>query len=96
MLHFIFQSPIDSATLARIDAGDVVVFFENALFRLLKTAGFNELLTEKLKTNRLCVVADELIVRGIAADTLLCGLDIIDYAELVNLSVNNTLILSWT
>ncbi|SJM91438.1 DsrH/TusB family sulfur metabolism protein [Crenothrix polyspora] len=96
MLHFIFQLPIDSATLARIDADDVVVFFESALFKLLKTGVFSELLTEKLKTNRLCVVADELVVRGIAADTLLCGLDIIDYTELVNLSVSNTLIQSWT
>ncbi len=96
MLHLIFQSPIETATLERMDGGDVAVFFENSLFRLLDTDALAEALTEKLKCNRLCVLADDLAVRGIAPDELTSGLEIIEYAELVSLTVDNAVIQSWT
>jgi tRNA 2-thiouridine synthesizing protein B len=96
MLHLIFQSPVEAATLARMDAGDVAIFFENSIFRLLKTGFLDALLTEKLKTNRFCVLADDLAVRGITPDKLINGLDIIDYTELVSLTVDNAIIQTWT
>jgi tRNA 2-thiouridine synthesizing protein B len=96
MLHLIFQSPIEIATLQRMDTGDVVVFFENAVFRLLKSSAVAQVVSEKLHGMRLCVLADDLAVRGITADELIIGLDIIDYAELVNLTVLNTPVQSWT
>jgi sulfur relay protein TusB/DsrH len=96
MLHLIFQSPVEVATLARMDAGDVAVFFENSIFRLLKTGSLDNLLTEQLKNNRFCVLADDLAVRGITSDELINGLDIIDYAELVSFTVDNALIQTWT
>jgi tRNA 2-thiouridine synthesizing protein B len=96
MLHLIFQSPVEVATLARMGVGDVAVFFENAIFRLLRTGDLNGLLTEQLKTNRFCVLSDDLAVRGIAQDELIYGLDIIDYAELVSLTVDNAVIQTWT
>ena len=95
MLHLIFQSPIDTAILDRIAAGDDVVFLENAVLRLLKKGSLNDALAQLLKQNRLCVVADELAVRGIVAEALVAGIDVIDYAELVSLTVSNPLILSW-
>ncbi|WP_394752282.1 DsrH/TusB family sulfur metabolism protein [Crenothrix sp.] len=96
MLHLIFQSPVEVATLDRMDVGDVAVFFENAIFRLLRAGDLNGLLTEQLKTNRFCVLSDDLAVRGIAQDELINGLDIIDYAELVSLTVDNAVIQTWT
>jgi tRNA 2-thiouridine synthesizing protein B len=96
MLHLIFQSPVEVATLARMDAGDVAVFFENSIFRLLKTGSLDELLTEKLSTHRFCVLADDLDVRGITKGELIQGLDIIGYAELVSLTVDNAVIQTWT
>jgi tRNA 2-thiouridine synthesizing protein B len=95
MLHLIFQSPIETATLQRMAAGDVAVFFENSLFRLLKMGTLNDVLTQQLNTNRLCVLSDDLAVRGINRDKLINGLDIIDYAELVNLTIVHPVIQSW-
>ncbi|WAK01391.1 sulfurtransferase complex subunit TusB [Methylobacter sp. YRD-M1] len=95
MLHLVFQSPIETAILERIEAGDVVVFLENAVLRVLRNGLLNESLTQLLSTNRLCVLSEDVIVRGIAADELVEGIDIIDYAGLVELTVNNRVIQSW-
>lgn len=95
MLHLVFQSPIETAILERIEAGDVVVFLENAVLRVLRNGLLSESLTQLLSTNRLCVLSEDVIVRGIAADELVEGIDIIDYAGLVELTVNNRVIQSW-
>lgn len=95
MLHLIFQSPLEAATLERIDSGDVAVFLENAVLRLLKNSAISDILTRKLSCNRLCVLSDDITIRGIAPDELTEGLEVIDYAGLVELTVNNVGIQSW-
>ncbi|MFA6163787.1 MAG: sulfurtransferase complex subunit TusB [Methylobacter sp.] len=95
MLHLIFQSPIEVAILERIDSGDVVVFLENAVLRILQNGLLSGTLTQQLKCNRLCVLSDDIAVRGIAADELVTGIEVIDYSELVELTVNNPVIQSW-
>ena len=96
MLHLIFQSPIETAILERIDSGDVVVFLENAVLRILQNSLLSDTLTQQLGSNRLCVLSDDIAVRGIAADELVKGIEVIDYAGLVELTVNNPVIQSWT
>lgn len=96
MLHFIFQSPIDAAILQRIDSSDTVVFLENAVLRVLQGSRISEILTQQLSTNRLCVLSDDIAIRGIVPDRLVKGIEVIEYAELVELAVNNQAIQSWT
>jgi tRNA 2-thiouridine synthesizing protein B len=96
MLHLIFQSPINAAILERIAAGDDVVFLENSVLRLLQKGSLNDTLAQLLKRNRLCVLAEDIEVRGIVAEELVNGIDVIDYAELVSLTVKNPLSLSWS
>jgi tRNA 2-thiouridine synthesizing protein B len=96
MLHLIFQSPIDIAILERIDSGDDVVFLENSVLRILQKGSLSETLMRLLEQNRLCVLADDIGVRGIAADELVNGIEIIDYSELVRLTVKNPVIQSWS
>ncbi len=95
MLHLVFQSPVEIAILERIDAGDDVVFLENAVLRVLQQGNLNNALTELLKSTRLYVVSDDMAVRGILPDELVKGLEVIDYAGLVTLTVNNPVIQSW-
>jgi tRNA 2-thiouridine synthesizing protein B len=95
MLHLIFQSPIDIAILERIDSGDDVVFLENSVLRILQKGSLSKSLMQLLKQNRLCVLADDIGVRGIAADELVNGIEVIDYSELVSLTVKNPVIQSW-
>jgi len=96
MLHLIFQSPIDMAILERIDSGDDVVFLENSVMRILKNGCLSDTLMQLLKQNRLYVLADDIVVRGINADELVNGIEVIDYSELVKLTVKNLVIQSWT
>ena len=95
MLHLIFQSPIDIAILERIDSGDDVVFLENAVLRTLQKGSLSNTLTQLLKQNRLYVLVDDIEVRGTAANELVNGIEVIDYSELVRLTVKNPVIQSW-
>lgn len=96
VLHLIFQSPIETAILERIDSGDVVVFLENAVLSILQNSVISGTLTRLLGSNRLCVLSDDITVRGIAPNELAKGLEIIDYAGLVELTVKSRIIQSWT
>ncbi|MDD5266933.1 MAG: sulfurtransferase complex subunit TusB [Methylococcales bacterium] len=96
MLHLIFQSPIDTAILERIDSGDDVMFLENSTLHILQKGCLCDILTQMLKYNRLCVLGDDILVRGILADELVQGIEVIDYAELVRLTVKNPVIQSWS
>ncbi|MFU8788173.1 MAG: sulfurtransferase complex subunit TusB [Methylobacter sp.] len=95
MLHLVFQSPVETAILERIGTGDVVVFLENAVLRVLKNSTLSAKLTQHLAGHRLCVLSDDITVRGIAADELTQGVEVIDYAGLVELTVQHPLIQSW-
>ena len=95
MLHLIFQSPIDIAILERIDSGDDVVFLENSVLRILQKGSLSDILTGLLNRNRLCVLVDDIEVRGIVTDELVNGIEMIDYSELVRLTVKNPVIQSW-
>lgn len=95
MLHLVFQSPVETAVLERIDAGDDVVFLENAVLRVLQQGNLKDALTELLKASRLYVISDDIAVRGILPDELINGMEVIDYAGLVTLTVKNPVIQSW-
>ena len=96
MLHLIFQSPIEAAVLERVDSGDVVVFLENAVLRVIQNSDISDMLTQQLSSNRLCVLSDDIAVRGIVPNELVKGIEVIDYAGLVELTANNPVIQSWS
>jgi tRNA 2-thiouridine synthesizing protein B len=96
MLHLIFQSPLETAVLERIDSGDELVFLGNAALCTLKNSSISKTLTEKLSSNRLFVLSDDIVVRGIVPDELVKGVEVIDYIGLVALTINSPIIQSWT
>lgn len=96
MLHLVFQLSIEAAVLERIDSGDVVVFLENAVLRVLQNSAISGTLTRQLDEKRFCVLSDDIAIRGIAPNELVKGLEVIDYAGLVELAVNSPIIQSWT
>lgn len=96
MLHLIFQSPIDNAVLERMATGDVAVFLESAVLGVLRQAQQAGVLANKLNSNRLYVLSEDMLTRGILESELVVGLEIIDYPGLVKLTVENPLITSWS
>jgi len=72
------------------------VFLENSVLRLLQDSDISDTLIRLLNNNRLYVLSDDLAARGITLDQLVKGLETIDYAGLVELTVSNPVIQSWT
>jgi tRNA 2-thiouridine synthesizing protein B len=95
MLHLIFKSPVDLAVLERMASGDAAVFLESAVLSVLENGSLAYTLTVKLATNRFYVLADDMKIRGIFETEIVPGLTIIDYTELVRLTIENPLIQSW-
>ncbi len=95
MLHLIFQSPVEPAILDRMATGDVAVFLENAVLSTLQKSQLAAAISQKLNSNRLYVLSEDMAVRGLVITELVLGLEVIDYPGLVNLSVENRLIQSW-
>jgi tRNA 2-thiouridine synthesizing protein B len=96
MLHLISKSPIDYAVLERISVGDDVVFLENAVLRLLQKGTDKHRLTLLIDNHRIYVLTDALTVCGIAEEELVRGINVIDYVELVALTVKHSVIQSWS
>lgn len=97
MLHLISQSPISTAVLERVGEGDCLVFFENAVYRILRNGCFAEVLVKKMNsTCHLFVLQDDLTLRGINAASLISGIEVIGYQELVELTEKHSLIQTWS
>lgn len=95
MLHLIFQSPLQTATLERMATGDVAVFMQSAVLSLMQNSTYADMLSNKLSTNRLLVLSEDMLIRGIQPSELIPGLEVIDYGGLVVLTTENPLICSW-
>jgi tRNA 2-thiouridine synthesizing protein B len=97
MLHLVFQPPVETAIWERIDSEDAVVFLENAVLKLLKGSHAENMLAQKIQRfRRCCVLSDDISVRGIGFNQLIEGIEVIDYAGLVELTVDNQVVQSWT
>ena len=95
MLHLIYQSPLESATLQRIAINDSVLFMENALFRLLKSSKNARELESMSTRHSLFVLGEEIEIRGIHPNELTIGIKVIDYPGFVTLTLNHRLIQTW-
>ena len=96
MLHLVFELTPEAAILERINTGDTVVLLENATLKTLVNSSSGKRIGPFLKTNRVCVMADQLAIRGIQIDELVKGIEVIDYSELVDLTTQHSVIQSWT
>ncbi|NOT12474.1 MAG: sulfurtransferase complex subunit TusB [Methylococcaceae bacterium] len=95
MLHLVFQSSIETALFERMATGDEAVFLENAVYRVLIKSHISGLLTQQLSRSRFYVLSDDLKTRGLAPADLIKGIHVIDYSELVELTLQNQVIQSW-
>ncbi|NOQ36924.1 MAG: sulfurtransferase complex subunit TusB [Methylococcaceae bacterium] len=95
MLHLIYQSPLELATLERVAHGDSVLFMENASLRLLKTSLYANELEKMSATQSLFVLREELETRGIEENELVTTIQVINYEGFVTLTTEDTLIKTW-
>ena len=96
MLHLIFTTAIDENLCARFSAGDALAFLENSVLILLKQGKLQPLMTRLQSQHNVYVLGNDLNARGIHHTELVSGIHIIDYPQLVQLSLTHSLIQSWT
>ncbi len=95
MLHLIFQLQNGGDVLERMGEGDAAVFLDSAVLALLNDGSLASRLQEILKGHRLYVLAEDMALRGIQTPELAVGLEPVDYAELVRLTVEHPKTVSW-
>ncbi len=96
MLHLLYQSNLDEILLQRMESGDTVVFFENAVYRLLQQTDLTDALSIVQKQGVcLSAMAVDLELRGIKLNELVSGVEVIDYADLVALTERYKVIKTW-
>jgi sulfur relay protein TusB/DsrH len=95
MLHLIFHTPIDTNLLERIGSQDTIVFMDNAVLALLKHSTFSKVLANL--THHSCyALLEDLQIRGINPEELSAHIQVINYTQLVELTVANSVIQSWS
>ncbi len=95
MLHLIFHSSEVNAALERIEAGDAVVFLGSSILRLVASGSLVRVLTQSAKTCYLCALSDDLATFGIDRGDLIDGIEVIEYADWIQLAVTHKQSLSW-
>lgn len=95
MLHLVFQVALDDGILQRIGFEDVVILLDDAVFRSLQRGKRADALSKLLKRTKCLVLKEHLAIRGIAIAELVEGIEVIDYTEFVNLTVEHAQIQTW-
>ena len=95
MLHIISSSTVSLAVLQRIDAGDAVLFIDNAVLMLNASGSLAEQLELMIPRSHLFVLTEDLHVRGVEPENLVPGIIGVDYQGFVKLTEANKLIQSW-
>ncbi|OAI04304.1 hypothetical protein A1353_13665 [Methylomonas methanica] len=96
MLHLLSQLPLQAAVIERIGSGDDVVLMDGAVCAARAGHSANDLLRQLLSQScRIYALQEMLLVHGVEPLLLLSGVESVDYAGLVELTVQNPVIHSW-
>lgn len=96
MLHLLSRLPLQAAVIERIGSGDDVVLVDGAVCSVLNGHQDNLLLRQVLAEGcRVYALREMSLVHGIESPCWLTGVEAVDYAGLVELTVKNPVIHSW-
>ncbi len=96
MLHLLSQSPLQVEVFERIVPGDEIVLLDATVCSALRGHRDNRLLLRAMAQScKLYAMRDMAAAHGLTADRLLPGIEAIDYAGLVELTVKHPAIHSW-
>ena len=96
MLHQLALANLSDALIERIGAGDDVLLQYGTLWALINGHVDNaKLLALQSKSCQLYVLTEALQVNGIEPERIMTGVELIDYAGWVALTVKNSVIHTW-
>ncbi len=99
MLHIVNKSPFEKTTfgscLNHAKAGDSILMIEDAAVGAIKGSSFSDQLSSALVDKKVYVLGGDLAARGIDQSRMIDGIELVDYAGFVDLTVNNETTQSW-
>ncbi len=99
MLHIVNKSPFEKTSfgscLNHAKAGDSILMIEDASVGAIKNSSFSNQLTSALTDKKVYVLGGDLAARGIDKSRMIDGIEVVDYAGFVDLTVNNETTQSW-
>ncbi|WP_295444914.1 sulfurtransferase complex subunit TusB [uncultured Thiodictyon sp.] len=99
ILHTVNKSPFERNSLAsclKVAApGAAVLLIEDGVYAGLRGTSAVPLVTAALARVKVYVLGPDLKARGFAAERLLPGIDVVDYAGFVELAVQSAKVQAW-
>ncbi len=99
MLHTVNKSPFASSALDSclrlISAGSTLLLIEDGVYAALENTPYGRVLTNLADDIRLCVLDADLQARGLSGQSLVQGMEVIDYDGFVQLSIEQQQVLAW-
>lgn len=99
MLHMVNKSPFERSALAAClrcaSKGDSVLLYEDGVIAARGASAAQTGIEGALGELKLFVLGPDLGARGIAADQVLKGIEIVDYGGFVDLVAENNPVQSW-
>lgn len=99
MLHTINKSPFEKnslqSCLAFARPGSAILLFEDGIYAALKGTRFETAVTQALQKHPVYVLAPDLEARGMAAERVIAGVRLTDYAGFVDLVTENNAVQAW-
>jgi len=95
MLHIISRGSLEANLFERVGSTDAILFIEDAVLMLLKTASLSETLQNLAKKQRLSVLIEDITIRGIAFEDLVANIKPVDYSGFVQLTLEHEVNYSW-
>lgn len=98
-LHTVNKSPFERGSLKscldHVSPGDCVLMIEDGVVGARKGSAFAASLREHLSTCKIYVLGPDLAARGMKADALAEGIEVVDYSGFVDLAAANTRVCAW-
>ncbi len=99
VLHLVNRSPGETQALAqcldRAGEGDAILLMQSGVYAAMKHSALASRMEQSIRKVNIHVLAPDLAARGIAAEEVMKGIELISYEGFVNLSISHGPILSW-
>lgn len=98
-LHTVNKSPFERSTLQSCIAhalpGDIVLLIEDGVIGARKGSSAAPVVAGALKSCKVCVLGPDLSARGMKADQIIDGIEVVDYAGFVDLVTGSDRTQAW-
>jgi tRNA 2-thiouridine synthesizing protein B len=99
MLHTVNKSPFErnalEACLKRAAKGSAILLYEDAVYAAASGTTLATAMAQAVKTFEIYALAPDLAARGLSQETLIDGIQVVDYGGFVDLTIEKGTVQAW-